>query len=242
MKKRRYPAATAEAGFTLVEALVAMALMAMVLGALASISSAWIPNWNHGIARLQRNESVALGIQRLTSDVAAAEFVSVENDARKPFFDGTTNSVTFVRTSLGPNARAGLEITRIAEVSTAHGPTVVRTRGPFKLQDGRGATRITEVSGDPVVLLRAPYSLSLAYSGADRVWLPTWQQRIRLPKAIKLTIRDIVTKEALSISTTVLLHSEFPVECIEAKSFAECLSILRPAATNEKPISEKQDG
>jgi general secretion pathway protein J len=241
MKKRRYSTATAEAGFTLVEALVATALMAIVLGALASISSAWMPNWNHGIARLQRNESVALGLERLTSDIAAAEFVSAGNDAR-PFFDGTANSVTFVRTSLGPNARAGLEITRLAEIDTAHGATVVRTRGPFRLQNGLGASRIPEVSGDPVVLLRAPYSLSLAYSGSDRVWLPAWRQRNRLPKAVKLTVRDIVTKEALSISTTVLLHSDSPVECIEAKSSAECLSILQPAATNDKPISGQQDG
>ena len=81
MKKRRYPAATAEAGFTLVEALVAMALMAMVLGALASISSAWIPNWNHGIARLQRNESVALG--NLRCDVGLDRLIDVRENVQR---------------------------------------------------------------------------------------------------------------------------------------------------------------
>ena len=64
------------AGFTLLEALVAMALMGLILAALATITAQWLPNWNHGIARVQRNEQVALGLERLAADLAAAEFIS----------------------------------------------------------------------------------------------------------------------------------------------------------------------
>ena len=49
------------AGFTLLEALVATALMGMILASLATITAQWLPNWNHGIVRVQRNELVALG-------------------------------------------------------------------------------------------------------------------------------------------------------------------------------------
>ena len=42
-----------EGGFTLIEAIVALALMGLVLSALASITAQWLPNWNRGIARVQ---------------------------------------------------------------------------------------------------------------------------------------------------------------------------------------------
>ena len=43
-------------GFTLFEALVATALMGVILAALTMLTSQWLPNWNRGIARVQRTE------------------------------------------------------------------------------------------------------------------------------------------------------------------------------------------
>ena len=207
----------------------------MVVGALTTITSQWLPNWNCGMSRLQRNEHVALGLERLTADIAAAEFLSSGRDNRKPFFDGENRSVIFVRTALGPNAGSGLEIVRIAEVSTARGSTVVRTRAPFLPQPGPINDLQHRVTfSDPVVLLRAPYLLSLSYAGADRIWQPVWRQQTQLPKAVKLSLRDAVTHNALSVSTAVLVHSELPADCIEAKSFADCLATLRSSAQAEK--------
>ncbi len=47
-----------ERGFTLIETLVALALTGMVLSALASITAQWLPNWNRGIDRIQRSETI----------------------------------------------------------------------------------------------------------------------------------------------------------------------------------------
>ena len=119
------------AGFTLIEALVATALMGFILAALATITAQWLPNWNHGVVRVQRNEQVALGLERLAADLAAADFIPANNQTRKPFFDGASRSVTFVRTALGPDTGPGLEFVRIAEISSERGPVLVRTRAPF---------------------------------------------------------------------------------------------------------------
>ena len=62
-------------GFTLIEALFATALMGAILAALATVTAQWLPNWNRGFARVQRNELLALGLERLVADLAAAEFV-----------------------------------------------------------------------------------------------------------------------------------------------------------------------
>ena len=219
------------AGFTLIEALVATALMGLILAALATITARWLPNWNHGIARLQRNEQVALGLERVAADLAAAEFIAISHETRKPFFDGTNRSVTFVRTSLGPNKRLGLEVVRIAETTGEQGALLVRTRAPF--EPGADPTQLAFI--DPVILLRAPYRMSFSYAGADRNWRDDWRQQAQLPSAVKLRMRDATTQRTLSVSTATLVHVEVPVDCIAAKSYAECLSSqVRPTAAGGK--------
>jgi general secretion pathway protein J len=58
---RRHPARSRSAGFTLMEAMLATVLMVMVLGALASVTSQWLRNWNRGFARVQRVDLWAAG-------------------------------------------------------------------------------------------------------------------------------------------------------------------------------------
>ena len=119
------------AGFTLIEALVATALMATILAALATITAQWLPNWNRGLGRVQRSEQLALGLDRLVSDLAAAEYIPIDRNTVLPLFDGADRSITFVRTSLSPNAAPGLEVVRIAQIDDGDTPVLVRTRMPF---------------------------------------------------------------------------------------------------------------
>src|SRR5215468_10433300 len=92
-----------EAGFTLIETLIALALTGLVLSALATITAQWLPNWYRGVARVQRNEQVAIALDRISADLAAAMYISANREQRAPWFDGTELAVTFVRTALGPN-------------------------------------------------------------------------------------------------------------------------------------------
>jgi general secretion pathway protein J len=222
------------AGFTLLEALVAMALMGLILTVLATVTSQWLPNWNHGIVRVQRGEQVALGLERLAADIAAAQFIPASARTRNPFFDGADRSIIFVRTAFGPNTKPGLEVVRIAEVSSDKGPALVRTRAPFT----PGIDGTEPKFGDPVVLLRAPYRLFFSYAGADRNWRENWRAQVQLPNAVKLSVRDATTQRTLSISTATLVHAEIPADCITAKSLAECLaSRLQPSSQGEKSSS-----
>ena len=119
-----------EGGFTLIETLVAMALMGLVLSALAGITAQWLPNWNRGLERIQRSELIGIALQRIGADLAAAEYVPANRDARYPLFDGSELSVTFVRTALGPNAGPGLDVVRVGETTDRQGLVTVRSRAP----------------------------------------------------------------------------------------------------------------
>jgi len=111
----------AVSGFTLIEALVAIALMGVILAAITSITSQWLPNWNRGIARAQRSELVSVALERLIADIGASEFIPPNRDAKAPLFDGTEFSVTLVRSAIGPNTRPGLEIVRISQIDDKGG-------------------------------------------------------------------------------------------------------------------------
>jgi general secretion pathway protein J len=217
------------AGFTLIEALIATALMGVILTAIATVTAQWLPNWNRGMGNVQRAENLALGLERLTADVAAAEFIPGGREFLLPVFDGTELSVTFVRSALGPNTRSGLELIRITEVGTDRGPNLVRARAryaPVTQETLKDQPNFT----DPVVLVRSPYRISFAYAGRDRVWRNTWRGQSELPKAIRIQVRDATTDRLLSVSTSTLVHAEMPADCVLAEVLADCLNRERKNA------------
>ncbi|ERF81640.1 type II secretion system protein [Bradyrhizobium viridifuturi] len=204
---------TSERGFTLIEMIVALALMGLLLSALAGITGEWLPSWNRGLDRIQRSELIGIALERIGADLAAAEFVAANRDTRKPLFDGSELSVTFVRTSLGPNAGPGLDVVRLGEVRDRGEFVTVRSQARFTpLADGVSLSEQVHL-GSPVVLLRAPYRLSFAYAGADRAWKNAWKDAERLPAMIRLTVRDAASQRVLSVSTIAPVHVQIPSDC-----------------------------
>jgi general secretion pathway protein J len=201
-----------ERGFTLIETLVALALMGLVLSALASLTAQWLPNWNRGLERIQRGELLGIALQRIGADLAAAEYVSSNRDARQPLFDGSELSVTFIRTALGPNVGPGLDVVRVGETSDRGGLVTVRSRSPFRPLPLASSLSEQVHFGEPVVLLRAPFRLSFAYAGQDLIWKSSWHNSDKLPAAIKLTVRDAASERILSISTVVPVHVQSPAK------------------------------
>jgi general secretion pathway protein J len=228
-------------GFTLIEALIAVALMGVILAALTSITSQWLPSWNRGIARAQRSELVRIALDRLIADLGASEFITPNRDTKTPLFDGTEFSVTFVRTAIGPNARPGLEIVRIAAIPNKGAPVLVRATKPFAPL-GSNTTLLPDSDfANPIVLLRSPYLVSFAYAGRDRIWKTTWQNADQLPAAVRLTVRDATSGRTLTISTTALVHVELPAACAGAKSKDDCANgEAQPDKLAPQPNSDKQ--
>jgi general secretion pathway protein J len=203
------------AGFTLVEMLVATLLMGIVLASLATITAQWLPNWNRGFVRVQRAQLLAIAVERLVADIAAAEFVTPHRQTDRPLFVGTDSSVILVRTSLGPNTRAGLDIVRISEMAGDRGTLLVRSRTGFA--PGNGSPDQLNFD-DPVVLLRSPYRVSFAYAGKDGMWKDSWRDASALPSAVRLTVRDTAGERTLPISTVAVVHASLPAECASANS------------------------
>jgi general secretion pathway protein J len=211
-----------EAGFTLIEMLIATMLMVFILTALVTVTAQWLPNWNHGMARMERAERFAFGLNRVVEDLSVAEFVPADITTKLPYFDGSELAVSFVRTAIGPSSRPGLEIVRFQEIADSGGPALVRLRAAYVPMDAGAQVRF----GDPVVLLRAPYRVMFAYAGADDNWQPVWRNAVELPKRVRITVRDGVTQQRLAVSTAALVHIDVPVVCVKEKSINQCLAQL----------------
>ena len=209
---------TTESGFSLIETLVALALMGLVLSALASLTAQWLPNWNRGLDRIQRSEMISMALQQIGADLAAAEYVPANRSEGRPLFEGSELSVMFVRTALGPNAGLGLDVIRLSESSDPGGLVTVRSRMPFRPLPP-GSTLSNQLNfGEPVLLFRAPYRLSFAYAGDDHVWTASWRDSEKLPAAIRLTVRDTASERVLAISTVTPVHVQASVQgdCTQA--------------------------
>jgi general secretion pathway protein J len=230
-----------ERGFTLIETLVALALTGLVLSALANITSQWLPNWNRGMDRVQRSESLALALQRIAADLAAAEYVPANREQRQPLFEGSELSVMFVRTALGPNARPGLEVVRIGETTDRQQLVTLRSRAPFAPLPPAASLSEQLRFGDPVVLLRPPFRLSFSYAGPDRVWKSSWHQADKLPAAVMLTVRDAATERVLSVSTVASIHAEAPAQnCAPQPGNTACDG--KPDGTDQNSKDGSKDG
>jgi general secretion pathway protein J len=220
-----------EAGFTLIEVLMATLLMTVILAALASVTSQWLPNWNRGMARVQNSERLAMGLDRIVADLSVAKMMPINGDAKAPLFEGTELAVTFLRTAVGPNARPGLEIIRLVEKADSQGLAMVRERATFTPRPSDAQIRFA----DQVVLIRSPLRVTFSYAGPDHVWQPEWRGRMELPDMVRVTVRDGTTGQVLAVSRAATVHVNAPAECVRAKNSTTCLTArLKPAADKKE--------
>ena len=224
-----------QAGFTLIEVLLATLLMTLILGALATVTSQWLPNWNRGMAHVQRAERLAIGLERIAADLSVAEMMPLNANAKTPLFEGGELSVTFVRTAVGPNTRPGLEIIRLIEKADDQGLALVRERVPFAPMPADAQLRFV----DQVVVIRSPFRVSFAYAGPDQVWQKEWSGQKQLPDVIRISVRDIASGRVLAISSAAIVHVNAPAECARAKNPVQCLTAgMKP--DSEKDTKEEQ--
>jgi general secretion pathway protein J len=184
--------------------MLAVALTAAIMLALATLTAQWLPNWRRGFDSLQRADLLSLGLERIVADVSSAEYVAPSSATNQPLFFGEMLSLTFVRSAIGPDSIPHLEVVRLAEAVGERGFALVRTRAPFTpLQRGAAAARYP--FADPVVLVRAPFRISFAYSGPDGVWVNSWGPKDRLPDAVRITVRNWPSDQVLAASTATRL-------------------------------------
>jgi general secretion pathway protein J len=202
---KRANSGSSVAGFSLIEAMAAMALTATIIVALSTVVGQWLPNWRRGFVDLQRADLLGIGLERLVEDLSAAEYVTPSAGGKTTLFQGDASSVMFVRSAIGPDAYPHLEIVRLAEVKEDRGLALVRTRARFAPTTPKAIAFV-----DPVTLIRAPLRITFSYAGPDRVWVPSWTGRQQLPEAVRISVRDAIANRVLAASTVAHIRVTAP--------------------------------
>ena len=182
------------AGFSLIEAMAAVALTATIVMALSSVTGQWLPNWRRGFVDLQRTDLLGVGLERLVDDISAAEYVTPSGNApdaaiRRRRLDGDFCPIgdrpELLSSSRDRAPGAGQRRSRPGAHANPRAPS--HRAAP-------GASGKSIAFGDAVALVRAPFRVSFAYAGKDRVWRDSWKSQQRLPDAVRVTVRDAANR------------------------------------------------
>ncbi len=219
------------AGFSLIEILVAMTLTGLVLAAIAMVTAKWLPAWQRGLGRVQQSELVALALDRMAADLAAAAFLPAVRGGAKPLFDGSGERVIFVREVLAPGAARGLEIVELAPVPDGRGSAMVRRSAPYAPQ----ADGALPPFGAPVRLLRPPVTVTFSYAGRDGAWHEAWRGEEELPRWVRMVVRE--GGRATAASTAVTIRSDVPAFCAADATKPICGSSVGFGGPRAKAVS-----
>ncbi|MFG1190036.1 PulJ/GspJ family protein [Xanthobacter flavus] len=219
------------AGFSLIEILVAMTLTGLVLAAIAMVTAKWLPAWQRGLGRVQQSELVALALDRMAADLAAAAFLPVVRGGAKPLFDGSAERVVFVREVLAPGAARGLEIVELAPVPDGRGVAMVRRTAPYAPQ----AEGSLPPFGAPVRLLRPPTRVTFSYAGRDGTWHEAWRGEEELPRAVRMVVHE--SGRTTAASTAVSIRSDVPAFCAADVTKPVCGSSVGFSGSRAQAVS-----
>ncbi len=180
-------------GFTLLEVVLAMTLLALVVAICYGA-------FHLGIRAVEKGEVAVVTTQRLrvASDVIIRQIKSAvpyavrnEDDDVYPYFEGTTTSMRFVTTA-GMQSGGSLAVVeyRLEQDPT---PRLVMQEGVAFSPDGLGRGKLGISEERSVVLLDDIRSVSFEYmlnDGADTEWRRSWDGHVEemLPAAVRVMI------------------------------------------------------
>lgn len=209
-------------GFTLIEALVALAIGGFVIATLATVTGQWMRHWQVGVPVLQRSQALVAGLDRIVADVAAARYLPAGGAGPGYVFTGEPTAITLVRQTLPVETPPGLEIVRLAALSETGDVTLARSRSPLPF----GASLKAPTDPAPVALLRQPHAVRFGYADADQAWQTSWRTPARLPRLVRIEVVDRRSGHPVLPAIVVRLHADAPPACAALTSGTSCDAAL----------------
>ena len=205
---------SAQGGFTLIEALVSLLLATILFGGLSMYTGTWVRHWQGMIDRGGREDTVAVILDRMVEDLESAQ--PIDSDPNSAIiavrFDGSAESVTFVRPALGYQARAGLDDVTYSIGQAGSDRALIRVRRDHLATSG----------GEELPLMRGDLKLSFSYAGPDGEFNPEWTSTTRLPSLVRIELSGS-SPRPWEQSAIARLRVEMPAHCGAGEALARCL-------------------
>jgi general secretion pathway protein J len=202
--------AEARAGFTLLEALLSLAIAAAILSGIAMVSAQALRNWNHGSGTIAAMEMLTSGLARLGADLSLALPVRPPgSENSKILFEGEEGKLMFVAaTGFGAGNR-GVELLTVEVVPDGEGIALVRKRGAI--------ASLATLQTDPVVLLRGRATVRFAYRDDTGARTTVWSGKSKLPASVEVEILGASGTPIFPVAMVFPLPSRIAAECLEGE-------------------------
>lgn len=212
-----------QAGFTLVEVLVSLAISAAIMAGLTTLASSVNLGWGSVARKLSAQEMVGNGLAIAAGDISRIERI-VDYKPTEPVFRfrGGPISMTFVISERPASGARGLYWIYLYTRKTSSGMALARARAPFDTTSGT----VPAVGwADEVVLMEGALSFDFSYRAGRterEIWHRDWSERTSLPGLVKIQMSDS--------STGAEPYPPFVI-AVKAGAEAACADIEGPRCT-----------
>lgn len=238
MRTRTQRARARQRGFTLIEAIAALAISSVIIAATVTLIHSVARNFDRGTRGVDAADSLMLAMERLASDFASARFVAwtTANGPAVAFkaepADGNKPArIAFVGArDAGYGSRSDelvtLSIERAGDVTR-----LVRRRAAWSGAD-MPVDRLSPQ--DPVVLIEGNLDISFVFGrlvpGGALAWSAAWTDPTAMPRYVRLILRDRATGADPVGEADFIVRADAPPACGRVDAAPDCLSRVLPPA------------
>lgn len=181
-------------GFTIIELVITMALLAFVLSAIGLAVRVMSRGFDRGAEAVTQQEMLSRAIATLRNDISRMQRHVLRDDKRQWFaFRGDSASMYYVIEEPGYPTEPGPYAVQLQVRGPAGAVQLVRRRAPI----GGSMFEIEQLPyKDEVVLIEGPYAVELSYResrGGNPGWVKVWADRNRLPELVQIEVNDTRT-------------------------------------------------
>jgi prepilin-type N-terminal cleavage/methylation domain-containing protein len=220
------------AGFTLIEALAALAVGSVIIIATAALIHDVARHFDRGTRGAQERERLMLAVERLAQDFNSARFVGWTTEGRaaaafvgEPATADRPAKVAFVGNAGIMAGPQGEEVVTLTVEPAGEVTRLVRRRAAWT----GPRTRLEDISPqDAVVLVEGAMDIAFAFgriaSGGALEWSESWISQSTLPRLVRLILRDRTTGSDLLGEADFVVRADAPPGCGRPDAAAGCLS------------------
>jgi type II secretory pathway component PulJ len=229
---KRVPRGDRCAGFTLIEALGALAIGSVIIMATAALIHDVARHFDRGTRGAQEAERLMLAVGRLAQDFNSARFVGWTTEGGpavaftgEPATRDKPAKVMFVGNAGIMAGPQGEEVVALTVEPAGEVTRLVRRRAAW----AGPRTRLEEVSPqDAVVLVEGALDIAFIFGriapGGALVWSESWIGQTTLPRFVRLILRDRASGSDLLGEADFVVRADAPPGCGRPDAAASCLS------------------
>jgi prepilin-type N-terminal cleavage/methylation domain-containing protein len=228
---RRQHVIAARDGFTLIEALAALAISSVIIVACAALVHDVTLHFDRGSRTVDVAERFILATDRLSADFGSARQVARRTEAGKaiaftagPGDSQTPGKIVFVGAAPVASAPSRDEVVMLTFERDDDVMRVVRRSAPW----GGPSSSFEDVAPDnPVVLIEGKWDISFLLGrlapGGALTWHPNWIGESTLPRFVRLLVRGASGRDVLGEADFVI-RADAPADCGRPEAVVGCLT------------------